>query len=539
MRSARLVSLVLLIGVIAGGLVLEAAEPPGTEDEPAELDARRTMPTAAPASTLASTWFCAAGTATVDGFADHVLLIANPSDVDRTVTVSVLPGAVAPAPVVADDEVAGTDDPEATEEEGTEESADPTTTTTVTPTPVPEPPAPEVLELPAQSRIEVVLADLVDAELAGAVVEVDGGQIAVDHQITGEGGRATAPCSTDAARSWSVPWGVTERGARQLLVFMNPFPDDATIDIVFSTDEGTRDTLRFQGFVVPGRSVVGAYIDEDVTRRAQVSAQVRARSGRIIVERIQTFDGTDDREGITLGMGASTPAATWMFPDGLVGEGLTEQIVVFNPSADVAEVEVEVRLDAAAVDDLVELPEAFELTIAPDRFSILDLHDEERIPADIPHSIIVRSLNGVPVVAERVVTAGDPATNLGIAVTLGAPLAAPTWYLAGGGVSEERDQWITLFNASPDAIATFSVTALANGQTIPVQDLQGRELAAGGRLAIRLSDHIDREDLPLVVTADGPVVVERGLYRIDGRGMSQSMGIPLAVDLFIPPPVAG
>jgi hypothetical protein len=284
---------------------------------------------------------------------------------------------------------------------------------------------------------------------------------------------------------------------------------------------------------------VGAFIDEDVTRKAQVSAQVEVRSGRIVVERIQTFDGGDGvqgREGLTLGLGAPVPAETWMFPDGLVGEGLTEQIVVYNPSDDVAEVEVEVLLDDV---DAVELPEPFELTVPPRRYALLDLHAEDRIPADVPHSSIVRSLNGVPVTAERVVTAADPATNLGIASTLGAPVGAATWYFPGGGVSAERDQWLTLYNPSADDIAVFSVTGLADGQTIAVQDLQDRELPPGGRLAIRLSDHIDRESLPLVVTADGPVVVERGLYRIDGRGISQSMGIPLGVDLFVPPVIAG
>ena len=174
--------------------------------------------------------------------------------------------------------------------------------------------------MPAHSRIEVSLRELVEAPLASAIVEVEGGEVAVEHQITTleeGGGRATAPCSTTAAQSWSFPWGVTERGARELLVFMNPFPDDATVTIDFATDEGTRQTLRFQNFVVPGRSVVGAYVDEDVTRKSQVSAQVEVGSGRVVVDRIQTFDGTDPTlEGITLGLGAPVPAEVWVFPAG-------------------------------------------------------------------------------------------------------------------------------------------------------------------------------------------------------------------------------
>lgn len=538
MRSSRLTSLVLLAGAITGGLVLQAAEggPGSTNDGAIAVEAGVAIPAASAPDTLSSTWYCAGGTATEDGFADHVLLLANPTDRARQATVTVLPGTIAAAPSVVEEAVG-----DATT--STTAAPEPTTTTAVEP-----PPDPTVVGLPAQSRIEVVLRELIDAPLAGAIVEVDGGEVGVEHQITaegGDGGRATAPCSTTAAQEWSFPWGVTLRGARELLVFMNPFPDDATVDIDLATDQGTREPLRLQGFVVPGRSVVGAYIDED-TRRAQISAQVHVGSGRLVIDRIQTFDGTaPTTSGITLGLGAPTPAETWIFPDGKVDEGITEQMVVYNPSDEVAEVEVEVRLDAP---DTNGVPEPFELTIPPSRFSIVDLHQPDaevsadapkRIPDGVAHSLIVRSLNGVPVVAERIVTSAEPNTNLGIGATLGSPVAAPTWLFPGGGVSDERDEYLTLFNASTDDIARFSVTALADGQIVAVQDLQNLEIPAGGRRVIRLSDHSAQEALPLLVEADGPIVVERGLYRVAGRGISQSMGIPLAVDVVIPDPLDG
>ncbi len=126
---------------------------------------------------------------------------------------------------------------------------------------------------------------------------------------------------------------------------------------------------------MPGRSVVGAYVDEDVTRKSQVSAQVEVGSGRVVVDRIQTFDGTNPAlEGITLGLGAPVPAEVWAFPAGSVGEGATEQIVVFNPTDEVAEVEVEVRLDDPATNGV---PEPFEATVAPHRYAIVDLHEPD------------------------------------------------------------------------------------------------------------------------------------------------------------------
>ena len=532
MRSARLTALVLLAGAIAGGLVVQASEdapvPGAAYPSPR---AGVALPVARTEPTLGSTWFCAGGTGRDGGSADHVVLIANPTDRARTATLTVLAGTVATAPSPEDVAAGSTSTETTAPTTTTTTSATPTTSTTLAPKPSP---AEREVEVPAQSRVEVRLADITQSQLVGAVVEVDGGEIAVEHAVTGPLGRATAPCSTTASPTWSFPWGVTARGARELLVFMNPFPDDATVDIDFATDEGVRDTARFQGFVVPGRSVVGAFIDQDVTRKQQVSAHVRVRGGRLVIDRIQQLDGTDGREGITLGLGVPTPAETWVFPTGETGPGLTEQVVVFNPTEEVAEVEVEARLDDPANNGT---PEPFELTVAPGRYAIVDVHNEERVPAGVGHSLIVRSLNGVPIAAERVNSGADPAPRRGITSTTGSPFGASTWYFAGGGPTPSRDEYLVLVNASIDDPVTFSVTGFSGGQTIAIQDLQGQTIAPGARVVIRLGDKIERENLPVVVTANGPIVAERGLYRIGGGGISQAMGIPLAEDLLIFDPI--
>jgi hypothetical protein len=529
MRSARLPSLLVLAGLIAAGLVLEVADDGrgGTRDL-STAEAGVGIPSARPEPTLASTWYCAAGTAAAepDGRADHVLILANPTDRARRATVTVLSGRIAPAPAPETPPttaVAGAETTSTTAPSTTTTEAPPSTTTT----PLPGPVAREV-ELPAQSRVEVRVGDIAASELGGAIVEVDGGEISVEHQISGGLGVAIAPCSTSASPTWSFPWGVTSRGSRELLVFMNPFPDDATVDIAFATDEGVRDTARFQGFVVPGRSVVGAYIDQDITRKGQVSAQVRVRGGRLVVDRIQSFDGTDGRHGLTLALGVPEPGPAWAFPVGETGPGLTEQVVVFNPGDHVAEVEVDVHLDDPGA---APPPEPFSLTIPPRRYSIIDVQAEERVPQGVGHALVVRSVNGVPITAERVNTAADPASRRGVGVTSGSPIAAPVWYFPGGGpVKEERDEYLVLLNLGDDPV-TYSVGGFSAGQTLAIQGLQDQTIAPGARAVIRLGDHLDRADLAVMVTADGPIVAERDLYRVDGLGMSMSIGIPLAEGL--------
>ncbi len=540
MKGGRVAVLVILGGAMAGGLVVQGGDQPAPDATTGvtPVVAGIAMPASAPPGSLSSTWYCAGGSATEGGVANHVVLMANPTDEDRSATVTAVAGDFAPPAVIPGNVTPG--------------SAPTTTTTTTTTVPVtttvPAPIVPAVVKLPPYSRVELPLSNLVKAPLAGAVVEVDGGQVVVEHEVTSAtGDRAIAACSTTAATSWSFPWGVTARGARELLVFMNPFPGDASIDVAFATNEGARDTLRFRNFIVPGRSVVGAYVDDPggAQRKDQVSAQVTVRSGSLVVDRIQFFGGDDDDdlEGITLGLGAPVPADTWMFPDGNIADGIREQIVVFNPSEDVAEVEVEFRLDDPQGN---APPEPYELTVLPGRFAIVSLpdplagpDDPPRVPLGAAHSAVVRSLNGVLIAAERVIVSSGGSPR-GVGATLGSPLAAPTWYFAGGGiVAGEREEFITVFNASSEEIVTFSVTPFAGGRLFAPPGLQGLEIPPGGRVAVRLSEHTDLERLAVVVQADGPVVAERGLYRTNGRGLSQSMGVPLAVDVVVPEPFTG
>lgn len=525
MRSPRLPAVLIIAASLAGGLVLQA-----DDDRPEPRLTTRAgppgvvMPAARPAGSLASTWYCAGGTGRADSIADHTVIIQNPSDEPRLATVTVLGGEVAaPLPEQASGDASATT---------ASTSAPDATTTTAAPLAIPEPQVQQV-EVPARSRVDLLLREVLEGQLVSAIVEVDGGAVAVEHTVVGDLGRSTAPCSTTASQEWSFAWGSTARGNRELLVFMNPFPEPATIDITFATDEGTRETRRFEGFPVPARSVVGAFIDQDVQRKNQVSAQIELRSGRVVVDRIQILRREDGRRGITLGLGAPTPAEVWVFPDGQTGQGLGEQVVLFNPSEEVAEVEVAVRpqdVDAAG------MPEPFAVTVPPHRYAALDLHSEDRVPRDQAHAIFVRSLNGVPVVAERVSWAVEGADRRGTSATLGSPLGATRWLLPAGSATDEVDEWLTLVNLAEEE-ATVTVTAFGDGQPIAVQDLQGVAVPAQGRLTVRLGSKIERATLPLLVEADRPIVVERGLYRVGGLGMSNSIAIPFSDDVVVPEPL--
>jgi hypothetical protein len=281
--------------------------------------------------------------------------------------------------------------------------------------------------------------------------------------------------------------------------------------------------------------VVGVNVGEDVTRRTQVSTTATVRSGRIVMERLQSFD-TASFQGLALTLGSPVPAETWVYPDGVVGAGVEERYVVYNPGSRPAEVELELRVEDPA--QAVQ-PEPFELTVAARGFEVVNVSDDDRMPDDVAHQGVVRSLNGVPVVAERVFFRRDPAPQAGLSVTPGSPMGAEAWVFAAGTANDTFDEVITVANLSGEREARVSVTALVDGQRVVLSGLSRVVVPPGGRQAVRLGEHIQQDELALLIESDEPVVVERSLHRISGLGVSAAIGIPLRVGLYVPRALEG
>ena len=508
---------VVILGLLVAALVFDRSRDDAVSTtEPAAID-QAVFPVAADPGALSSTWFCAGGTGDEEAFADHSVQILNPTDRAVTVTLTVFGGFVA-APAATVDE----DDLDGEGEGGTDDEEEPAEEPPATPE-APEP-VEQQIELPARSREGIRLAEVLAAPVVSALVEAPAGGIVVEHRVRSEHGFDVKPCATSGAATWHFAHGETTVEARELLVLFNPFPGDAIVDGTFSTEDGIRQPERFDGLVVPGRGTLAVDLGEDVTRRQQVAATITARTGRVVVDRILRIDGETD-QGLTVQLGVPRPETTWAFPDGLVSETVREEYVVYNPGEDVAEVEIELVLDDPEKNGI---PESVDLSLPPGTHQVVDLNADGRVPAGVAHSGIVRSANGVPIVAERVLSASGE-TRRGIGVTTGSPVEAEQWSFAAGAVSPTQDEFLVLVNLDPQILAEVDVAAVLNGQLVPVADLQGIELGGSERLAIRVGEHINnRPALPLVVTSTEPIVVERGLYEVgeDVRGISNAIGVP-------------
>ncbi len=514
-RSPRLLFIAFLAATI-GAAVWQAridegggAALVGTGDDALAATALNVMPGMASHDGLASTWYCAAGTGDEGGMADHTVTILNPGVRSLHATVTVYGGVLA--------------------------SSSPTTAEPPAPAAAPQGalvPAVREIRLPPHDRVELRLGDVMAAPLVAALIEAKGGAVAVEHRVAGPHGVDVGPCSSATAPVWHLALGTTTRDAREVVVLFNPFPTDAIVDVSFDTDDGPREPVRFQGFPVAAGSVVGVDVGDDVAREAQVSATLRARTGRVIVERLQEFDGSLGPEGLAVAMGVPGASLAWAFADGAVDDGRTERIVIYNPSDGRAEVEVSVL---ATTDEPAPEPQPFRLSVRAGAFTVVDYGAEERIAAGVGHATLVRSTNGVPVVAERALTqsvepddddGGDERTA-DIAAGPGAALAATRWAFPSSVDGDEAAAEFVVFN--PDRVRSVRVTLVAVGG--------GRESPAGGARDVAVAprervtfvgDAVPGGGWSWLVDADGPVVAERTVVGRDGLRLATGPGLPSA-----------
>jgi hypothetical protein len=463
------------------------------------------MPVASREGALSSAFYCAGGAATTGAIFDSTLAIANPGASEAKVIVTVYPAALP-------GDAAGT-----------------AAVTSLKPVRRP-------FVVGAHSRADVHLADIQASPFAAALVETSDPDIAVERRVASADRNSTSssPCASSASNAWYLPTGTTTRDARELLAVFNPFPAAAVIDVSFQTSDGFRNPPELQGFPIPGGQLRMLDISQAAPRIEQLAGTVSVRTGRVIVDRLQSFDGSDPNHppGLAATLGAPAPAPVWTFGTGEVADGLNETITVTNPSSTDAQAQLEVVFDDPATNGAVD---PIPLSIPARGYAQVTMRDQTRVPPNVEHSVTVRSLGGGGLVAERVMTAAAPDSHRGYAPSIGAPLVATRWVLADGrAIPGQIGEYVMIVNPNQEAIARVRITALL-GNATPIDGLQDVEVAPGGRITVQLAQHISADNLPVIVEADRNVVVERGLYAAKDKGISLAAGIPIPAAAALPP----
>jgi len=470
-RPHRLPAVVAIVVVLAGAWVVDSRI-----DRPSAAVATDVQtPMGGRPGARSSAWFCTGATATTDGAATGTIVVANAGARRLTGTATVIPS------------------------EGDAKQVN--------------------LSVAPSGRSTLRLQEVVTAPYASALVELDGGEAVVELAASGPLGETATACASSASTTWYFAEGVTTRDAVEVISLFNPFPEDAIVDLVFITEEGEVTPQALTGLSVRGRGMHAVNVGEHVQRRVQVSAQITARAGRLVASRLQTFDGSDGRKGLSLALGAATPGDVWYFPEGFLAEGLTERFQLYNPGRDEARTSLEVSLEQGSAEPII-------LTVPGQSRVTLVANDEARIPKGVAHAVTVRSTNGVPVVVERTIDAVSPASRTGLAITGGARVAAERWVVAAGQADDGTEEWLVVQNPG-DRPLRVSVTLLDDGIAVVPPGLASIDVAPRSRRGIRLNDSVRKGPTSLLIAGQAPFVVERDTYKGRNLGTVMSPAIPL------------
>jgi hypothetical protein len=338
-------------------------------------------------------------------------------------------------------------------------------------------------------------------------------------------GAGAAGCAGAAGETWYFAAGSASLDVDERVLLYNPFPDEAVVRIVLFTPKGEMSKASLADIPVPSRSFTVVELNEavQVEEGRTLALQVQAERGRVVAWR-QMFVADEDRPtGMEFSLGAPKAAAAWHFPEGAVGGGAAERISILNPSEEEAVVAITLAVDRAKV---LSPPDLMEVAVPPRSQTNVRVADYLKT-GDEPRAVsaTVRSINEVPVVAEREVSY-DSDAGVGVAAEVGATAESERW-IAPPAATEAAEDALSILNPSTDE-AQVTVRLLGmDGIEMATPGLADPEIGPGGRIRIPLARWTGGAPVLAFVESSVPVVVERFAFERAARDVTSVMGVPL------------
>lgn len=465
-RVRRWPVLAVIAALLAAGVWLDR----GSASTPAPARAVRVpMPNLPAPGAVTSAWYCAEGTSNPGGRADEAIVMANPSDRAARAVVSIMSGGAAARRVE--------------------------------------------LQVAGRTSRSVRVADVLAVPDPGVIVEVSGAPAVVGHTITGSGGGVAAgACAREPASVWRFASGTTVRGAQLWLALLNPFPDDAIVDVGFVTDEGPSAPGPLQGLVVPARSRLAVAVHDQVPRRAVVTTQVSVRRGRVVAEQSLQLDGSDGRAGTALSLGSPVLSRVWRFAATAGGDGSAGTLALLNPGPDTVSGRVQMHLDETAA--LAPQP----VTLPPR--SVVTLDAGSRVPRGSGYWLEVGTSGPVAAAMLESVSGPAPTASRGIATDPGVPVVSSRWAIVPARVGPSSSDEIVVVNPGGRA-TTVTLAGASPGAAAGTSAVRRVAVPAGRRVVLDLTT-LGVTAAPLV-EAGNPVVLERASTGAPGLTVSPAV----------------
>ena len=364
--------------------------------------------------------------------------------------------------------------------------------------------------VPARSRATVDARGGIESGYVSTLVEIAGGVGTAEQVIVHPAGDATTLCATTPSDTWYFADGFTGADSVETILMTNPFSDATVVDITFVTKDSEREPSNLQGYVIPAYTTIALPMAEQGARNEPVLAvAIKASSGRLVAGRVQHYLG-QGRLGYAVSLGAPRAATQWWFADGEKLPGVTEQLVIFNPSDLDRQLSV-VFLNGATTENALE-PAL--ITAPAHRVTTLDTGTLATLP-DGRYGIVVGvndldATNDTGIVVEQVVNrrVGD---TVGTSVVLGTPgNAVSTVWSAPSGVSVGTPDALVVVNVTPTD-AVLNVAQVGPAGIVSISGLDAVTVPGGGTALLAMPVGVTSGEV--IVTSTQPVAVQRLLTR--------------------------
>lgn len=316
----------------------------------------------------------------------------------------------------------------------------------------------------------------------------------------GSGYGAHAETAIDApATTWYLAEGATHGAFDLFYLLQNPNDEEALVTITYLRPAPRTPVVKT--YTVDARSRRTIWVDDEGPELTAEDVAARIESDRpILVERAmyastptQPFAAGHD------GAGIAAPSLKWFFAEGATGPFFDLYLLVSNPGAGEARVRVSyLRSEGEPIVKTYDVGAEARLTVS--------VSTEDPRLAQTVASMLVESINGQPIVAERAMW-WPRGQWYEAHLSAGATATGTRWGLAEVIVNDATETYILIAN-------TGTVPGTARVMTAACCAAVEVELPAQSRVTVRPAaiPSIGRGIFSVIVDTDVPTVVERTTY---------------------------
>jgi hypothetical protein len=319
----------------------------------------------------------------------------------------------------------------------------------------------------------------------------------------GAGYGAHAETAGDApATSWYLAEGATHGPFDLFYLFQNPNTEDAMVTVTYLRPAPRMPVVKT--YTVAARSRRTIWVDDEGPELEAEEMAARIESTQPILVERSMYASTPAQPFAAghAGAGIAAPTLQWFFAEGATGPLFDLFLLVGNPGNAPADVRVTyLRSDAEPIIKSHTVGPAARLTIG--------VNGEDPRLANTVVSMLVESVNGMPVVAERAMW-WPRGQWYEAHLSAGATATGTLWGLADGILDAATETYILIANTNNTA-GKATVTFVRGGLASPVTMVV--DLPANSRITVRPADLTGfAGGFSAIVESDVPTVVERVTY---------------------------